>query len=284
MKPPEKERGHACKHGHQKLTDLIETSQAVSTSQLDSSPEPRVNPGDEKRPFGWYEKAARRLIREMFDATNNVATALEVYTALTEIASDKQSSTFTATHDYIGAKSGVNARTIRRILPTFAKLGLVARRQNYKNGIRGPITYTLLKVNKIPLGHNVLALGHGVFHASCPTSEESSEKSSEESTKESAVEREKKPNSKSDGQPNGKNDDVDCFFGECGKRLLRQIKELTKREGNSGELNRTWERRIKENPDAVQKAVIITERMVCQGKIKSTTVRPDNYTSYTLIY
>jgi hypothetical protein len=33
MKPPKKEGGHAGKHGHQKLTGLIEATQVVSSSQ-----------------------------------------------------------------------------------------------------------------------------------------------------------------------------------------------------------------------------------------------------------
>jgi hypothetical protein len=33
MKPPKKEGGHACRHGHQKLTGLVEATQAVSSSQ-----------------------------------------------------------------------------------------------------------------------------------------------------------------------------------------------------------------------------------------------------------
>ena len=52
-------------------------------------------------PFCWQSKAVRRAIREAFDATHNVASALAVYDALTEIASDEESETFATTHAWI---------------------------------------------------------------------------------------------------------------------------------------------------------------------------------------
>jgi hypothetical protein len=55
-------------------------------------------------------------------------------------------------------------------------------------------------------------------------------------------------------------------LGRHGKRLSREIKELIKPEDNSGDFTRIWEERIKEKPDAVEKAVIVTQRAVLEGK------------------
>jgi hypothetical protein len=77
-------------------------------------------------PFCWQSKSARRKIRDAFDATNDVASALGVYDALTEIASDEQSETFKTAHAWIARMSGVSARTIQGRLKVFVELGLVA--------------------------------------------------------------------------------------------------------------------------------------------------------------
>jgi hypothetical protein len=91
----------------------------------------------------WQSKAVRRLIRESFDASNNVATALAVYDALTEIASDMQAETFQTTHAYIQGKSGVSVSTIKKHLAIFVELGLVHVSTPI---VRAPSTYTLLSL------------------------------------------------------------------------------------------------------------------------------------------
>ena len=76
-------------------------------------------------PFCWQTKAARRRIRDHFDCTGNVCSALSVYDALTEIASDKQSAVFTTTHAHIAKYSGVSPSTVKRIIAGFDELRLV---------------------------------------------------------------------------------------------------------------------------------------------------------------
>ncbi|MBW7893684.1 MAG: hypothetical protein H3C27_01120 [Opitutaceae bacterium] len=90
--------------------------------------------------FCWQSKAARRAIRDAFDATSNVSTALCVYDALTEIASDEQNETFTTTHAWISRLSGVSPTTIKKVLPVLRDLGLVAISTP---ALRAPSTYTL---------------------------------------------------------------------------------------------------------------------------------------------
>ena len=59
------------------------------------------------RPFCWQSKEVLRFIRDCFDATNNIASALAVYVSLTEKASDDQSETFNSRIRDIAAKAGV---------------------------------------------------------------------------------------------------------------------------------------------------------------------------------
>lgn len=77
-------------------------------------------------PWCWQSKDARCVIRVAFDASNNVASALGVYDALTEIASDEQAETFETTHAWVQGKSGVSVSTIKKHLSRFAELGLLS--------------------------------------------------------------------------------------------------------------------------------------------------------------
>src|SRR5688572_7960564 len=96
-------------------------------------------------PFCWQSKAARRRIREAFDATNNVATALGVYDALCEIASDAQAETFTTTHAWIQRISGVGVSTIKNHLGVFSELELL---RICTPALRAPSTYILISVSQ----------------------------------------------------------------------------------------------------------------------------------------
>src|SRR5437667_456982 len=67
-------------------------------------------------PFCWQNKHVLRAIRDHFDATNNVSSALAVYLALTEIASDKQSELFDRRIGDIAARAGVSYKTANKVL------------------------------------------------------------------------------------------------------------------------------------------------------------------------
>jgi hypothetical protein len=133
-------------------------------------------------PWCWQSKVARRKIREAFDSTHNVATALSVYDALTEIASDETSDTFKTTHAWIQRISGASVRTIQNHLKVFAELGLV-RVETAK--LRAPSTYTLLAFGNdcatsgngnASNGNHCVAFGNDQFRAPLPTSEEREKK------------------------------------------------------------------------------------------------------------
>jgi hypothetical protein len=106
----------------------------------------------------WQDKAARRLIREMFDASGNVPSALLFYDALTEIASDEQSETFTTMVGHIAEKAGISRATIHRLEAPFEELKLVAIQRNERPGskLKAPSTYTLL-----PISHGETSMSHG---------------------------------------------------------------------------------------------------------------------------
>jgi hypothetical protein len=94
-------------------------------------------------PFCWQHKAALRKIREAFDAEKSVASALGVYHALTEIASDKESESFETTHGWIAHKSGLSPRTVQDRLAGLSQIGLV---EISTPALKSPSTYRLLSV------------------------------------------------------------------------------------------------------------------------------------------
>src|SRR5215469_18808923 len=108
-----------------------------------------------ERPFGWYEKSVRRLIRKSFDADAQISSTLGIYDALTEIASDEQDNTFTTTHAYIGKMSGYSSATVKRRLTDLENLKVLEVGRNTSKGMRSPSTYSLLT-----LGHDELSIAH----------------------------------------------------------------------------------------------------------------------------
>ena len=139
------------------------------------------SPGD--GPFCWQTKAALRLIRDYFDATGNVSTALAVYVALCEIASDEQSAVFDTTTGHIAKYAGLSARTAGPIVTSLAALGLVNIKENTVPGfipgsrIKAPSTYQVLSLRN----HCVAFARQISKKRDLPISEESPEESPEQS-------------------------------------------------------------------------------------------------------
>jgi hypothetical protein len=71
---------------------------------------PRGSPAQEK-PWCWQPKEARRRIRDQLDGTEEIASALSIYDALTEIASDKGAPVFETTQAYIAMIAGLADRS-----------------------------------------------------------------------------------------------------------------------------------------------------------------------------
>jgi hypothetical protein len=145
----------------------------------------RANPS-RNRPYCWQEKAVRRAIRDVFDVDGQKASALEIYSALCEIASNEQSDTFTASHDKIASFAGLVGKTSKRIMPTFEKMEIVHVQRNGSDGLQTSSTYTLLPCPSIfcPQGLKVPAQGQkpksDLSHVLNNPSEESPEKSDDD--------------------------------------------------------------------------------------------------------
>ena len=103
-----------------------------------------------------------RSIREISDAKHDVSSALAMYLALTEIASDEQSDTFNRPIDEIARRAGVSYRTGASMLSRFEELKIIRVKRNMLPGTRlqAPSTYTLCN-HCLPLGNHCLSLGNG---------------------------------------------------------------------------------------------------------------------------
>lgn len=95
--------------------------------------------------WAWADKAALRRIREAFDASKNVASALGVYYALVEIASDKGTEQFNTTHAWLATISGFSPRTVQERVRELAEIGLI---EVHTPSLRAPSTYRLLAVRQ----------------------------------------------------------------------------------------------------------------------------------------
>lgn len=105
------------------------------------------------QPFCYQYKAPRRFIRTSLDATNDVASGLGVYDALTEIASDAGSEEFQTTIAWIASMSGFSKRTVQSRLADLEQLKLVEIRTP---PLRAPSTYRLL-----PYGNDCATQSNG---------------------------------------------------------------------------------------------------------------------------
>jgi hypothetical protein len=130
-------------------------------------------------PFCWQHKAALRLIRESFDADKAVSSALAVYLALTEIASDQESETFTTTHAWIALMSGLSPRTVQDRLNRLSEIGLL---EVSTPALKSPSKYKLLPAQQ-PLQNDTQPLQnvqHSLEQIPLLSSEEYKEQGTEE--------------------------------------------------------------------------------------------------------
>jgi hypothetical protein len=83
----------------------------------------RVSDG-RRQPWCWQEKPILKFIRKSFKA-KEIATAIAIYTTLTEIASNKQKDDFNVTRADIGKMVGRSADSIDRYLNRFEELEII---------------------------------------------------------------------------------------------------------------------------------------------------------------
>ena len=105
--------------------------------------------GTKREPFCWLEKRKLRNIAEAFaeGRLGSLAAARSVILALSEIASDKQSDTFTAATSYIAHRAGVTSKTVRRMIKTFKRLRFLRVQPRSENGLKVANEYTLIRGN-----------------------------------------------------------------------------------------------------------------------------------------
>ncbi len=92
-------------------------------------------------PWCWQQKKILREIRERHDASNTGASALLVYFALTEIASDNQSDVFEAAYAYLAIKCGLSPRTVQNRIKDLEEDGFISVETK---SLKCPSTFTLL--------------------------------------------------------------------------------------------------------------------------------------------
>lgn len=120
-------------------------------------------------PFCWQSKATLRRIADACDGRVDRAFVTAVYVALTWIASDEESSVFTAPKSQIAARAGVSYRKAADVLTFLERLGVIAVSANVIAGTRelGPNTYTLGTPGATS-GTGCLRLGTDAKQASVP--------------------------------------------------------------------------------------------------------------------
>lgn len=141
-------------------------------------------------PWCWQNKAALRAIREGFEEEHGVTSALAVYLALTELASDRASETFQTTHAWIAGMTGLAVRTVQNRIKGLAELGLVTV---VTPKLRAPSAYTLHPSGNScrTSGNGCATFGNSGKQGSLPTLEEREER--EETEKKLPKARERDP-------------------------------------------------------------------------------------------
>lgn len=132
-------------------------------------------------PFCWQSKEGLRKIRDAFDATGDVSSALMTYVALTEIASDLGIEPFTTTHAWISKMSGYSRRTVQLRLKELEELGLI---EISTPSLRAPCTYTICNHCATLRTDNATLRSGMLKQASMRTSEERQKKGTEEKEEE----------------------------------------------------------------------------------------------------
>ena len=124
------------------FSQYVQEEGALNKLRIEDDPlvrlEPRANPSKEA-PYCWQN---RNLLRRIRTRLENSASALLVYVALSEIASEeKGASTFQATQRTIADRAGVSRRTVQTFLPELARIGVI---RIEKRDDHGDDRYTLL--------------------------------------------------------------------------------------------------------------------------------------------
>lgn len=144
----------------------------------------RTRPIETKRePWCWLGKRPLRILADVFaeGKVGSLAAARSVYLALSEIASDKQSDTFTVATLYIAQRAGVTSKTVGRVLKVLKRLGFVKVQGRAASGLKLANQYTLVR-GGYPIGLNSPSFGKA-GKIVLPTREECNEESREDTAR-----------------------------------------------------------------------------------------------------
>jgi hypothetical protein len=177
--------------------------------------------GTKREPFCWLEKRKLRKLAEIFaeGRLGSLAAARSVMLALSEIASDKQSDTFTASTSYIAQRAGVTSKTVQRTIKTFKRLGFVKSQPRSANGLKLASEYSLIR-GHIPMGPIYPTLGKA-RETRLPTREELEVESIEGTAR-----KEKKSSLNVNGEKGQQDEDDIVDHERTGERFNKRTKEF----------------------------------------------------------
>ena len=163
--------------------------------------------------WSWQEKQVVRFIRNHFDdSPTKTASALALYLALTEVASNRAKDRFQCTHAELVSLSGLSRSSVISILKQFEIIDVVDIERIRVGQVNLPSIYTLL---------------------ACPTTEQGVENTTKESKHLRITEKKKRKNA----EPSG---------SEYSSEFLRFWKVYPKKVGKGA----AWKAFLKLDPDA----------------------------------
>lgn len=98
----------------------------------------------------WQDKKVRRFLRQQYDGTNSIGTALNIYDGLTEVASNRGNDEFDASYASIATASGVSKRSVIRFVDDFESLGIIKVERRFEGKKSLPSIFTLLAHDSAP--------------------------------------------------------------------------------------------------------------------------------------
>ena len=162
---PQKGSPPAANQGRRNQREILTRTVSVRSRRV-KRPELIARSRTPEPPYCWQAKQARRLMREKMNGHESTSSLLSLYDAMTEEASNQESEVFTAGQPYLGALSGLSARTVQCLEPLLEEFGVV---QIQRPKLRGHNTYKLIAFGQgvVTLRHNDLTLRHGRIRGSC---------------------------------------------------------------------------------------------------------------------
>jgi hypothetical protein len=123
------------------------TKTATAKDSIRGGYDTKLEQRSKRDPYCFQVKRQLDMIADAFaeDQIGTLASARSVYLALSQIASDRQSDTFTVATFAIAHRAGVSPKTVRRVIEILKKLRLVKTRARSADGLKLATEYTLIR-------------------------------------------------------------------------------------------------------------------------------------------